>query len=64
MPNPFSMQALEAPTHNALDMVMVPAALGPSGTDVAPSPSEPDATLARDLLDFGWCRIVEEPPDV
>jgi len=28
-----------------------------------PGPSVQNAAQARDLLDFGWCRIIEEPPD-
>jgi len=63
-PNPFSVQAPEVPTHNALDMVMAPAAPGPFETDAAPSPYETDAAPTRDLPDFDWCKILEEPPDV
>ena len=53
-PNLFSLQASEVQAHNALDVVIVL-------TD--PGPSETEAACARDLPDFGWCRIVEEPPD-
>lgn len=53
-PDPFSLQAPKVQAHNALEVVMVL-------TD--PGPSETEAARARDLPDFGWCRIVEEPPD-
>ena len=53
-PNLFSLQVSEVQAHNALDVVMVL-------TD--PGPSEIEAACARDLPNFGWYKIVEDPPD-
>lgn len=61
---PFSLLVLDVPTHNALDMVMEMAAPGPSETDVAHASDDTNVARANALTDFGWCRIVEEPPDV
>ncbi len=49
-----SLQAPDAQARNAQDVVMAP---------VDPGPSDLEVAHARDLLDFGWCRIVEEPLD-
>lgn len=62
--NPFSLQVPEIPIHNALDVVMETAAPGSSKTAAPRARDETEAARARELPEFGWCRIVEEPPDV